>query len=188
MAYARRMATEWTAEMVAALPDDGNRYEVLDGALAVTPAPSWDHQRLALALRDALAPYVAANGLGEVLLAPADVEFSPRRLLEPDVFVVPRTPGAPRPRTFADATRLLLAIEVLSPSTARRDRGIKRSIYMSEPVDEYWIVDADGWCIERWRRAEARPEVVNGALGWQPMGAADALVIELPALLERALR
>ena len=44
MAYPQRMATEWTAAMVAALPDDGNRYEVLDGELAMTPAPSWDHQ------------------------------------------------------------------------------------------------------------------------------------------------
>ena len=101
MAYPQRMATEWTAAMVAALPDDGNRYEVLDGELAMTPAPSWDHQRVAL-------------------VAPADVEFSSRRLLEPDVFVVPRTPDAPRPRSFADAKRVLLAIEVLSPSTARR--------------------------------------------------------------------
>ena len=92
MAYPQRMATEWTAALVAALPDDGNRYEVLDGELAMTPAPSWDHQRLALALRDALTSFLRAHGIGEAIVAPADVEFSSRRLLEPDVFVVPRTP------------------------------------------------------------------------------------------------
>jgi Uma2 family endonuclease len=188
MAYPQRMATEWTAAMVAALPDDGNRYEVLDGELAMTPAPSWDHQRLALALRDALTSFLRAHGIGEAIVAPADVEFSSRRLLEPDVFVVPRTPDAPRPRSFADAKRLLLAIEVLSPSTARRDRGVKRRIYMDEQVDEYWIVDADAWCIERWRRGDDRPEIVMETLAWRPDGSGEALVIDVPRLFEEALR
>lgn len=187
MAYPQRMATEWTAAMVAALPDDGNRYEVLDGELAVTPAPSWDHQRVALALCHALSSYLRADGLGEALVAPADVEFSSRRLLEPDVFVVPRTTDVPRPRSYADATRLMLAIEVLSPSTARRDRGVKRRIYMDEQVDEYWIVDADAWCIERWWRGDDRPEIVMEKLEWQPEGAGEALVIDVQRLFEEAL-
>ena len=188
MAYPQRMATEWTAALVTALPDNGNRYEVLDGELAMTPAPSWDHQRLAFALCREISSYLNAHRLGEALLAPADVEFSPRRLLEPDVFVVPRTPDAPRPRSFADAKRLLLAIEVLSPSTARRDRGVKRRIYMDEQVDEYWIVDADAWCIERWRRGEDRPEIVMETLVWRPEGAEEALVIEVQRVFEGALR
>ena len=188
MAYPQRMATEWTAALVAALPDDGNRYEVLDGELAMTPAPSWDHQRLALALRDVLTSLLRAHAIGEAIVAPADVEFSSRRLLEPDVFVVPRAPDGPRPRSYADAKRLLLAIEVLSPSTARRDRGIKRRIYMGEQVDEYWIVDADAWCIERWRRGEDRPEIVMETLVWRPEGAEEALVIEVQRVFEGALR
>ncbi|MBK8648914.1 MAG: Uma2 family endonuclease [Gemmatimonadetes bacterium] len=187
MAYPQRMATEWTAAMVAALPDDGNRYEVLDGELAVTPAPSWDHQRVALALCGVLSPYLRANALGEAIVAPADVEFSSRRLLEPDVFVVPRTPGGVRPRSYADAGRLLLAIEVLSPSTARRDRGIKRRIYMGEQVDEYWIVDADAWCIERWRRGDERPEIVTETLEWRPEGAGEALEIDVQRVCREAL-
>ena len=149
MAYPQRMPTQWTAAMAAALPDDGTRYEVLDGELAMTPAPSWDHQRLTLALRDVLTLFLRAHAIGKALVAPADVEFSSHRPLEPDVFVVPRTPETPRPRSYADAARLLLAIEVLSPSTARRDRGARRRICMDEQVDEYLIVDADAWCIER---------------------------------------
>lgn len=187
MAYPQRMATEWTAAMVAALPDDGTRYEVLDGELVIVPAPSWNHQRVALALRDALTPYLRTHGLGEAIVAPADVEFSSRRLLEPDVFVVPRALDGRRPRSYADAQRLLLAIEVLSPSTARRDRGVKRRIYMDEPVDEYWIVDADAWSVERWRRGEDRPEIAMETLTWRPEGAVEALVIELPGLFEEAL-
>ncbi|MFN8668057.1 MAG: Uma2 family endonuclease [Gemmatimonadaceae bacterium] len=181
------MATEWTAAMVAALPDDGTRYELLDGELVIVPSPSWNHQRLALAIRDLLAPYLRAHALGESIVAPADVEFSPRRLLIPDVFVVPRAPDGRRPRSFADAQRLLLAIEVISPSTARRDRGIKRRIYMEERVDEYWIVDPDAWCIERWRRGDERPEIVMDRLEWWPEGAGEGLALEVATVIGEAL-
>ncbi len=187
MAYPQPMATEWTAAMVAALPDDGTRYEVLDGELVIVPAPSWDHQRLALAFRDALSSYLRVHGIGETIVAPADVEFTQRRLLEPDVFVVPRAPDGPRPRNDADAKRLVLAIEVLSPSTAKLDRGVKRRIYMEESVDECWIVDADAWCIERWRRGEERREIVTETLAWRPEGSEQELAIELPALFRDAL-
>ena len=64
--------TEWTVEMVRALPDDGNRYEVIDGELFVTPAPSVPHQRAVLQLALLVAPYVRAQRVGEVIVAPAD--------------------------------------------------------------------------------------------------------------------
>ncbi len=70
--------TEWTAEMARTLPDDGKRYEVLDGELFVTSAPSWDHQHAVESLILLLDPYVRANSLGYVRTSPADVEFSPR--------------------------------------------------------------------------------------------------------------
>ena len=78
---------EWTAELARALPDDGNRYEVLDGELFVTPVPARLHQRALLALYNRLKPYVVAHRLGELLLSPADIEFSSKRLLQPDLFV-----------------------------------------------------------------------------------------------------
>ena len=87
---------EWTAELARALPDDGNRYEVLDGELFVTPAPALLHQRALLELYDRLKPYVVAHGLGEVLLSPADIEFSPKRLVQPYLFVVPDAPRGRR--------------------------------------------------------------------------------------------
>ena len=107
--------TEWTVEMVRALPDDGNRYEVIDGELFVTPAPSWCHQRAVLQLALLLAPYVRDHAIGDVYVAPADVMFGPRNMVEPDLFVVPLVNGA-SPGTWEEVGRLLLAVEVLSPS------------------------------------------------------------------------
>lgn len=178
--------TEWTAEMVRALPDDGKRYEVLDGELCVSPAPSMDHQRVVFHLARLLDSYVRANGLGEVFIAPADVEFSPQRLLQPDVFVIPPTQGK-RPRTFKEVGRLLLAAEVPSPSTARVVRTKKRDIFKDERVPEYWIVDADGRVIERWTPDDNRPEILSATISWQPVPWVPALVIDLPRFFAESL-
>jgi Uma2 family endonuclease len=171
--------TEWTAEMARELPDDGNRYEVLDGELFVTPAPSLLHQRAVRVLYDVLAPYVNAHDIGEVLWSPADIEFSPRRLLQPDFFVVPPLPGG-RARSWVEIKSLLLAVEVLSPSTARADRLKKRRIYQNEGVPEYWIADTDARLVERWRPGDERPEILIASLSWQPVERVDPLVIDLP--------
>jgi Uma2 family endonuclease len=167
---------EWTAEMARTLPDDGQRYEVLDGALFVTPAPSPRHQKAVMALLRRIDPYVRANGLGETLPSPADIEFSPRRLVQPDVFVVP---ASAKLRDWRDVTSLLLAAEVLSPSTARADRLSKRVIYQSQLVPEYWIVDLDARVIERWRPEDERPEILTETLTWQPRLEISPLSIEL---------
>ena len=108
----------WTADDLADLPDDGQRYEVIDGELFVTPAPSLRHQRAIFELARILADYVESEGIGDMIIAPADVRFSDARNVQPDVFVMPLVDGR-RPRRFEDAGRLLLAVEVLSPSTAR---------------------------------------------------------------------
>jgi Uma2 family endonuclease len=172
---------EWTAAMALALPDDGKRYEVLDGELFVTPAPSTRHQRAVGEVFMALAGYVKSNDLGEAFLSPADIEFSPHRLVQPDVFVVQATPAGPA-RDWSDIKSLLLAVEVLSPTTARADRSRKRMIYQSEAVTEYWIVDIDGRMVERWRPDDERPEMISDRLVWQPGGVAQPLVIDLEAL------
>jgi Uma2 family endonuclease len=173
--------TEWTAEMAIALPEDGRRYEVLDGELVVTPAPSWVHQSAVEELHALLREYVRAHHLGWVKLSPSDLVFSPRRLVQPDVFVVPRGDG-PVPRAWTDVHTLLLAIEVLSPSTARTDRHRKRRIYQSEGVPEYWIVDVDARRVERWRSDDRAPELLERALTWTPRAGVPPLVIDLPTL------
>ncbi|MGH7529162.1 MAG: Uma2 family endonuclease [Gemmatimonadales bacterium] len=175
-------ATErWTAEMVRALPDDGNRYEVIGGALCVTPAPSPDHQRAVAALLVPLAQFVKAHRLGDALTSPADIEFDEEDLVQPDVLVAPLVDGR-RPKQWSDIKTLLLAVEVLSPSTARADRTIKRRLFQRVAVPEYWIVDVEARLVERWRPGDGRPEILTDALTWRPAGAPDALGIDLPTL------
>lgn len=170
--------TRWTAERARALPDDGNRYEVLDGELFVTPAPSRLHQRALQFLNRMLDPYILEHGLGELLFSPADIEFSDDRLVQPDLFVT-REAVASRADTWRDIRGLVLAVEVLSPSTARADRNVKSRIYMEEDVGEYWIVDLRARLIERWRNGESRPEIVRSLLEWKPSSESPPLVIDL---------
>ncbi len=177
---------EWTAEMVRALPEDGNRYEVVDGELLVTPAPALRHQYVARELLLRLRDYLEANPIGDVLYSPADIEFEPRTMVQPDVFVFPLA-GGKLPREWREISELLLAIEVLSPSTARYDREVKRRLYQRASVPEYWIVDPDARRIERWRSNDEAPEVLRDSIIWHPPGAGDPLTIDLAALFARAL-
>jgi len=178
--------TEWTVEMVRALPDDGNRYEVVGGELFVTPAPSWTHQQAVLELALLLTPYVRAHAIGEVYIAPAEVMFGPRDMVEPDLFVVPLVNGA-SPRAWEEVGRLLLAIEVLSRSTIRADRGRKRELYQDKNVPEYWIIDLDERRVERWRPGVATPETLTSNLEWRPDRFTEPLIIDLPRYFARVI-
>lgn len=188
MAYPDRMAieSEWTSEMVLALPEDGIRRELLDGELVVMTAPSLLHQNVVGVLYRSLIDYADGHGIGTTHMSPADIEFSPRRLVQPDIFVAPLVDGR-KARSWKEIHALLLAVEVTSPSTARYDRIKKRHIYLSEPVDEYWIVDLDARLVERWRHGEDRPEVLDASITWQPAASIPALAIDLEAMFETAL-
>ena len=177
---------DWTVEKAHALPEDGKRYEVLDGELHVTPSPSFPHQWVAGQLFALLWGYLRADRLGWVQMAPADVVYSPRRLLQPDLRVVPWREGG-RPARWEVAGGMLLAVEVLSPSTARADRGRKRLIYRDERVPEYWIVDLDARLVERWRPEDSRAELVSETLEWQPRTELAPLRIDLPAFFSEVL-
>lgn len=179
-------ARDWTAARVRALPDDGKRYEVIDGELLVTPAPSWTHQFAVGAFYRVLWPYATEHRIGEAVLSPADVELDARTLVQPDLFVVPLIAGR-RMREWSDLEgNLLLAVEILSPSTARADRHLKRRRYQRAGVPEYWIVDLDARLVERWRPADERAELLAETLEWRPSAAAP-LVIDLPELFAGVL-
>jgi Uma2 family endonuclease len=122
----------WTRERVLALPSDGNRYELIDGQLLVSPAARPVHQ-------------VACYGLAKLLD---------------------------------------LVVEVLSPSTARYDRGLKRRFYQRAGVPQYWIVDLDARVMERWRPGDERPEVASETLAWQPAAGVAPLVIDLAGFFD----
>ncbi len=170
----------WTAEQVRALPDDGNRYELIDGELLVSPSPSLMHQRAVTGLWRALDAFCREHRLGEVFVSPADPEFAAGQVVQPDVFVVPRHDHTPL-KSWADVRNLLLVIEVLSPSTARYDRVVKRRLYQREGV-EYWVVDAAARVVERWRPADARPEVCDGILEWHAGSHAPTLTLDLVSI------
>jgi Uma2 family endonuclease len=176
----------WTVADLAGLPDDGNRYEVIDGDLLVTPASGWNHQRAVGELYKLLDAYLSVQRVGEAIMAPADVVFSPSRGVQPDLFVIPLVPGA-RPNAFADVKRLLLAIEVLSPSTSRTDRVRKRALYREESVEEYWVVDLDARVIERSTPADARVDVLADRLEWNPTGADAPLIVGLSDYFARVM-
>ena len=178
----------WTAEEVRQLPDDGNRYECIDGVLLVTPAPRVPHGYVVEAVLDALREFARTlRPDARLFHAPTDVEIWPQTLVQPDIFVARRKQGTAKIMQPADIRDLLLAIEVLSPSTARIDRGRKREFYQRAGVHEYWIVDHAARLVERWRPTDARPEIISGTLVWHPEGAATPLEIDLPALFREAL-
>jgi Uma2 family endonuclease len=176
----------WTAAELRALPDDGKRYEIIDGELFVSPSPMPAHQRLVARLLIVLDGYVRAHRFGEALPSPADIEFADDTVVQPDVFVFPPMQGKPLKR-WEDIGHLLLAIEVLSPGTARTDRTVKRRRYRREGIPEYWIVDADAQIVERWHPLDDRPEILSDRLEWQPNSAFPALDIDLPALFAAAI-
>lgn len=168
----------WTVERLQTLPDDGRRYEVIDGELFVTPAPSGAHQDAVLELARMLVPYAQSVAL-HVRVAPWAVRFSGVREVQPDLVVIPLLADGSRPSTFTELGRAALVVEVLSRGTARVDRGRKRLLYGEEDVGAYWIVDLDARCVERWGRGSMEAEVCRSALAWQPVSDCDALVIDL---------
>lgn len=154
-----------TIEESLALPEDGLRHELLDGVHVVTPAPSYRHQNLLTQLLVHLAGAVRDHEGWKVLPSPADIVLGPKTLVQPDLFVVRLEPETV-PTSWRDVGVPVIAIEILSPSTAARDRVVKRHIYGEAGVSEYWIVDIDGRVIERWRPDDDRPEVCDSVLEW----------------------
>ena len=177
---------QWTADDLQDMPDDGQRYEVIDGELFVTPAPSFDHQGALLLLCRKIADYLDREPVGYVLFSPADITFSPRRAVQPDLFVVPRT-GERRPHSWSEIETLILAVEVLSPSTARLDRVVKRKLYRDEHVSEFWIIDLDARTFERSTPKDSRVDVIDGTLEWHPQGASVPFVLDVAEYFAQVL-
>jgi Uma2 family endonuclease len=180
--------TEWTVDMVDALEDDGQRYELIDGELFVTPAPAEIHQLVVGELFGLLREYLRGLGLGRALVSPADVRRGDRtrNRVQPDVFVMRLTDGK-RPTYPYDLSDLLLAVEVLSPSNRRLDLHIKRELYVREGVVEYWVIDPDARNVSRWRGRNDPGEVLSEVATWQPTGAPQPFVLTLASFFEEAL-
>ncbi len=173
-------AGPYTIEMLDGFPRDGKRYEILDGVLLVTPAPRPAHQLVQARLGPALAAYLTSKRLGQLYFGPSDVIFDEHTLFEPDLLGVLGA-AAGRFREWRDLPNVGLAVEILSPASARWDRGGKRERYLTRAT-EYWIVDVDGRLIERWRPGDERPSIHRDVLEWQPDAAVPALRLDVPSL------
>jgi Uma2 family endonuclease len=156
-------AHEFTARDREDFPDDGNRYELIDGSLIVTPSPMTRHQSIVgefyLLLR------AACPSQMRVLLSPYDVAISDNTVMQPDLLVADKAafgeknlPGAP-----------LLAIEVLSLSTRLIDLGLKRSRYEVARCPSYWTVDPDGPSVTAWELRDGAYVEVGQATGDQTL-------------------
>lgn len=170
----------WTPEMVRALPDDGNRYEVVRGTLLVTPAPSRGHQRVLGRLYLALGNWLAVHPVGELLWSPADITAGSETLVQPDLFVVEQ--GAAGRPEWPQLRELLLVIEVLSPSTRRHDRTTKRRCYQEAGVPTYWILAPEEGLVEVWTPADLVGRVEREALRWRPVADGPAFEVEVQGL------
>ena len=170
----------YTADMVRAMPDDGNRYEVVYGELLVTPSPRPWHQIVVQRLSFALGRYLERHPVGLVLASPADISWGPDVLVQPDLFVAAL--DEMRTLTWSRIQTLLLVAEVLSPSSVRGDRFLKRLRYREAGVPIYWVVDADDRSVEVWTPQDDFPAVERAQLYWHPAGASEPFDLSLADL------
>jgi Uma2 family endonuclease len=140
--YTANMALPWGAPLtrddLTEMPDDGHRYEIVDGALLVTPSPGYQHQasvtELLVLLHGAIGPELV------VLAAPFDYVVDPATVLQPDLLVARRADVGPK---SLERAAPLLVIEILSPSTRLTDLGTKRLAYQRGGAPVYWVIDTD---------------------------------------------
>ena len=178
-------ARPWTREMVLALPDDGNRYELFDGQLLVTPAPRPRHEEAVMTLLERLFDYLRGSTLGHAFVSPSALTLGGGQYAQPDIYILPG-PRRPAPDRWEDLDLPILVVEILSPSTAWNDRQVKRRTFQRLGIPEYWIVDLDARLIERWKPTDSRPEILTEVLEWHPQEG-KPLTIDLPGFFDGIL-
>ena len=137
----------WTYDDYTALPDDGRRYEIVDGVLYMMPAPGIAHQETVRWVLYYLTTHVQVPGHGKVLCAPTDVELAPNVVVQPDVIVIlNHRLDIITPTHIVGSPDLL--VEIASPSTAGYDRREKQDAYARAGVPEYWIADPAARTVE----------------------------------------
>jgi Uma2 family endonuclease len=170
----------WTVEEVLALPADGNRYEVVHGELLVTPSPAPRHQVVIGRIQAALWAYLDRLGVRDAMPAtPVDYFHEHDVYVQPDLVVV-----VPQELTndWHTMRHLRLAVEVISPSSARGDRIVKRPAYQAAGVETCWIVDPERAVVEVWRPGDEEPEIAGRELVWRVTPEAPELRLDLTAV------
>ena len=155
----------------ARIPEDGRRHEIIGGVQYVTPSPNQKHQRVSRWIHAQLFDQIERRGLGEVVYAPMDVLLSPVDVVQPDIFVIlDNKRKIANPQNVQGAPNLV--VEITSPSSRKRDLEVKRSLYASKRVPEYWIVHTNRNVVEKLvlgkrgyrRRGSYRKQIEFGGL------------------------
>jgi Uma2 family endonuclease len=168
-----------TIDMLDDFPDDGTRYELLDGLLLVTPAPTNAHQIVASRMLTMLSIALGSDS-GARVVAVGAIQRGDDTQLQPDVLVYPSRFS---PSThWRDIRGWWLAIEVLSPSSRLYDREVKRGAYLALGVEEYWIVDPKNCSVDVWSPHHTAPDRVTDALVWRPVGLDREVALDLRIL------
>jgi len=175
--------SEWTYAEYARLPDDGNRYEVIDGEVCVTPAPGPKHQEVAANLFFLLRAHVTQQRVGKMLWD-VDLLFLSGQYLRPDMVFVPAASlGGITDRGVESPPGLV--VEVLSPHSRRIDLALKPLRYRDFGIPEYWVVDQPARSVHVFRFAVSpEEEIVTNTLAWQPEPGRPALMIAVGALFD----
>jgi Uma2 family endonuclease len=143
MAIVINTETKLTYEDYVLFPEDGKIHEIIDGEHCMTPAPETYHQTLSRRIQFQLYRQIEERGRGFVFDAPTDVQLSEIDIVQPDLLVI----LAAR-KSIISPTKVIgppdLVIEILSESTGRKDRELKRDLYQKAKVPEYWLVDPKG--------------------------------------------
>ena len=171
----------YTTADLRRFPRDGNRYELLEGMLLVTPAPGSAHQIVLGRLHAAVAPYLASAGRA-LAVSPGEIEIAPKTLLDPDLLVIPThyRPGTP----WTQMSGWWLAVEVFSPSSKIYDRDFKRDAYLRLGVAEVWLVDLRERCVLVSRPDGPRDVRTAGELVWQPDEMPGPLTLDVSRLFD----
>lgn len=151
-----------TIEDLDLIPDDGNRYEIMQGELIVSPAPNDTHQLVLGRLHVALAMANTAASFGSVRLGPRDIKLSENNIVEPDLLVYRTSQRVLSNERFFDGAPAFV-VEIVSPFSGSRDRVRKAALYMTSGVEEYWVVEPDSKriLVHLASRKGTNPEIVT---------------------------
>jgi Uma2 family endonuclease len=139
-----------TYEDYLMLPQDGKRYEIIEGELYMAPAPTTKHQRSIGGLFRVLDRHIRDNTLGELFVSPIDVKLSRTTVIQPDIVYVSKVRSAIVTEDNIQGPPDLV-IEVVSPSSADVDRGLKKKVYARYKIPHYWILDPDHQILEAYQ-------------------------------------
>jgi Uma2 family endonuclease len=180
-----RPAANWTVKMLDAIPEDGNRYELIDGELLVNGGPGTLHRSAFLKLLLILDAYARRHALATASISLLSLDLSGPRIERPDA-IVSRPVEGQSPDDWSEVD-LLLALDSLDPRYGHSDDDLCGRYAPLVRVPEYWVLDVDRGAVWVSKPGDKGwPKEIDGRLEWQPDPAIPPLIIDLPEFFEGA--